>query len=148
MMHTREASCDHDWVNSEASEGSRPRPTLTCLMGSDGIYACCIQNNNNINMYTCTTDMHVCPCICMHGANEFGSMCVDGFMFGSFCMTGCVSQTASVSLLYGRCRSINNATLAEVKEACVSGGRVGGGGRRQYETKRLRRWASRVENVA
>ena len=28
------------------------------------------------------------------------------------------------SLLYGRCRSINNATLAEVKEACVSGRRV------------------------
>lgn len=28
--------------------------------------------------------------------------------------------------LYGQCRSINNATLAEVKEACVSGGSAGG----------------------
>ena len=28
------------------------------------------------------------------------------------------------SRLYGQCRSINNATSAEVKEACLSGGGV------------------------
>lgn len=41
-------------------------------------------------------------------------------------MTQCVRQWVFF-ILYGQCRSINNATLAEVKEAGVSDGSVKGG---------------------
>ncbi len=46
------------------------------------------------------------------------------------------------SLLYGQCRSINNAALAEVKEACVSGGSAEGEeeGERDKENKAMGKW--------
>ena len=51
------------------------------------------------------------------------NICVHGFLYDWLN----VSRTVQCfPLLYGQCRSINNATLAEVKEACVSGGSVEG----------------------
>lgn len=128
MMHTREPSCDHDWGNSETSEGSRPKLTLTCMTGSDRIYACCIQNNNN-NMLGKKMHMYASVCafvnICVHG------LCRDFFLFVCLFLDDwlCVSvcERFFFSLLYGQCRSINNARLAEVKKACVWWKSRGGG---------------------
>lgn len=59
-------------------------------------------------------------------------------------------QVWMYSPLYGQCRSINNATSAEVKEACLSGGGefVWVGVRRQRETKRLRWWENSWDSYA
>ena len=142
-MHTRELSCDHDGGNTAASEESCPRLTLTCITGSDRIYACSIQNNNNNNMfkikYTCTVAMH------MYASAPHASVSIRVLFVW---LAVHVSQTAvSVfSTVYGQCRSINNATFAEVKEACVSGGSVEEGGEGGRDSGRQREWGDgRVE---
>lgn len=129
VMHTREPSCDHDWGNREASEEICPRLTLTCITGSDRIYACCIKNNNNKNMFKkkkCAHAQQSCtwPCICMH-VFVWLSVHLRLWMF---------------SPLYGQCRSINNATLAEVKEACMSGGGTEGEEEGERDSGRQREW--------
>ena len=63
VIHTRELSCDHDWGNSQTSEGSRPRLTVTCMTGSDRIYAYCIQNNNNNNNNMLEKSAHAYVCL-------------------------------------------------------------------------------------
>lgn len=81
---------------------------------------------------------HACLQGLMH-AWEFVCMVWHGIsLYGWLCISDCECFP-----LYGQCRSINNATLAEVKEACVSGSVEGEGeGERQWETKRMRWWAN------
>lgn len=55
---------------------------------------------------------HACVGICVHEIRIY--------LYEWLCISECEC------ILYGQCRSINNATLAEVKEACVSGGNVEG----------------------
>ena len=119
--------------------GVAPGYTLTCMTGSDRINACCIQNNKN-NMFkkkntcTCSTEVHghayACSssCICEH-LRAVHSMCSRLFVR----LAARLRQNVFSAVLYDQCRSINNATLAEVKEACVSGGKRRRGRKKENE---------------
>lgn len=70
--------------------------------------------------------MHAWELVCMvwHGI----------YLYGWLCISDCERFP-----LYGQCRSINNATLAEVKEACVSGS-VEGEEEGERDSGRQREW--------
>lgn len=126
VMHTRELSCDHDWGNSEASEGSCPGLNLRCndqIEYMHVVYRTKTKTCSKINAHSqqmCTwpcmfARAHACVRICVY------EMCTHLFVWVAVHLWLWMH-----SALYGQCRSINNATLAEVKEACVSGWNVEG----------------------
>ena len=76
-------------------------------------------------MCECTVSTHTCVCKCVYGLFLYGWPCV--FKWVLF-------------WLYGQRKSINNVALAEVKQACVSGVGVKGGGRGREDSGRQWEW--------
>lgn len=75
------------------------------------------------------------PCICMQFLMHCEHLCAVHSMCSRFLvrLAAWFRQNVFSAVLYVQCRSINNATLAEVKEACVSGGKHRRGRKKEKE---------------
>lgn len=124
-MHSGEPGCDHDWGNSEPWEGSRLRLNFRCMMGSERIYACCVQNNNNSSHDDDDNNTIQKSLVRKSHAHTHARTPASHAWPRIFVCMGRIRislpgwavhlRLRMHSPLYGQCRSINNATLAEVK---------------------------------